>query len=227
MKRKVVVRTPSRILPLIGCVILVIAFSGCPQFTAPSWPTNYAPILTDQYVDAVGDEVSPIGVGTYPSVDVTDVALGMSGDYLYIRVDFSTNIPTAAQDVSGVWPSPSAYVMDHGFYFDLFVDAVPGPDISFRCKLRYGEGYVLYVLSGEIPPNLDPLVGVGEFGEGGSGYDYLIVRFDTSEFGSLFPRGTAVGTSFGSSANAYDSNKDGPVDSAGDMVTVGVWNIPN
>jgi hypothetical protein len=226
MKRKVVLQTLHRILPVAGCVILVMAYAGCPQFTAPPWPTNYAPILTDQYVDAVGDEVSPLGVGTYPSIDVTDVALGVDNDYLYIRVDFAVPIPTVHQDVSGVWPFPSEYVKDQGFRLNLNVDGQFGGDVLFTCKLRYGEGYVLYVLSVEVPANLDPLVGVGELGEGGSGYDYLIVRFDVSELGSLFPRGTAVTAGLDASADSVDAD-DNMADSAWDNVSVGVWNIPN
>lgn len=223
MESEVVSRALRRILLVAGCMILVMAFTGCPQFIAAPWPTNYAPILTDQFVDPVGDEMAP--VGAYPSIDVTDLALGVSDDYLYIRIDFSAPIPTAPQDVSGVWPSPADSVKDHGFSFILNVDGQPGFDILFNCKLRYGGGYMLYVLRIEVSPDLDPLVGVGELGEGGSGFDYLIARYDVSNLGSLFPRGTAVSTGFDTFAYAVDIEEN-PVDAASDFVNVGAWTIP-
>jgi hypothetical protein len=224
MERRVVSWALRRILFVVGCAALVFAFIGCPAFIPTPWPTNYAPILTDQFVDPGGDEMAPAGV--YPSIDVTDLALGISDDYLYIRVDFSAPIPTTPQDVSGVWPSPSESVKDHGFNFILNVDGQPGFDISFICKLRYGEGYILYAFRIGVSPDLEPLVAVGELGEGGSGFNYLIARYDVSNLGSLFPRGAAVSASFDASATAVDYDEN-TADAATDMVAVGIWTIPN
>jgi hypothetical protein len=64
-------------------------------------------------------------------------------------------------------------------------------------------------------------------GEGGSGYDYVIVRFNVSELRNLFPRGTAVSAGFRAFADSVDDDDRTTGDSAWDDVGVGVWNIPN
>ncbi len=216
------------ILLIVGVALLVIALVGCAQFSAPSWPVDYIPILTDQFPDPAGDEIVP--AGSYPSVDVTNLALGVFEDYLYIRVDYSAPIPTTAQDVAGIWPAPADSVMDHSFVLNLDVDAGPGFDIdvAFHCKLRYGEGYTIYILNTVIPASLDLLEGIGELGEGGSGFDFLLVRYDVSRLGSLFPRGATVSANFWSRAEDIDAEGGQPGDhEAIDPVGVGFWTIPN
>ena len=212
------------ILLIVGVALLVIALVGCAQFSAPPWPVDYIPILTDQFPDPAGDEIVP--AGSYPPVDVTNLALGVFEDYLYIRVEYSAPIPTTAQDVAGIWPAPAESVTDQSFVLYVDLDAGTGYDMAFVCKLRYGEGYTIYILNAVIQASLDPLEGIGELGEGGSGFDFLIVRYDVSRLGSLFPRGATVWVDFWSRAEDIDVD-DWQAGQATDPVGVGLWTIPN
>ena len=228
MEKAVLRRTLCRVLVAGSVAWLLVILTACEGFTAAPWPTDYVPIFlpASMFADPAGDEGSPLGIGTYPSVDITDVALGVSTEYLYIRVDFSTPIPSAPVDVSGVWPDPSKWVLNHGFTLFLNVDGQPGDDIIFRCKLRYGGEYLIATYRVDPAPNLNQLIGVGELGEGGSGFNYMIVRYYVEDLGDLFPRGVAVSASFSSFAESYQADREVPVDTAYDNTFLGAWTTP-
>ena len=67
----------------------------------------------------------------------------------------------------------------------------------------------------------------GECGEGGPGHDYVIIRYDVTKLGNLFPKGTNVqliswseATSFDSSGNEFYHHF------AFDDVGITTWTLP-
>ena len=69
---------------------------------------------------------------------------------------------------------------------------------------------------------------IGELIEGGQGYAYALVRFDTSNMGWYFPRGTVV--DIGGWAEAESYNADGSLKHhhlAFDQHTPSIWTTPN
>ena len=81
-------------------VALALMVHGCDSATGPeeSWPADLDAVFSTVFFDGVGDqEAIPAeregppysGPVPFPSVDVTRVAMGVEGDFLYLRVDFT------------------------------------------------------------------------------------------------------------------------------------------
>lgn len=187
---------------------------GAPLATAPplDWPAETGPLLTKASTDPVGDQTNdhpgarPPVLVPYAPADVTGIAFGVDGSYLYLRVDFAAAIPTgpvaiaaqpglAAQTVSS---QSLSLVMDADNDTQTGGGASPwleGVDLFFAISVKYGGQTLVYVnydfLDGDLHKNQRQLSGV--VGAGGPGYDYIIVRYDVSQLPpGFFPRGSQV-----------------------------------
>lgn len=67
----------------------------------------------------------------------------------------------------------------------------------------------------------------GEFGEGGPGHNYVIVRYNDAKLGSFFPRGTTVRVDSWTEAASFDSSGNEFYHHfAFDVLTNTTWTLP-
>ena len=197
--------------------VVVFVFYRTPE-PAP-WPEDYTPIFSYTINDAGSDFDEDISEAPtyidqvdYPAINITKVSLGVEGNYLYMRLDYAGEVPSLPFQIAATGDIEAQTVTCQGASVALDVDSNPdtgaefsGIEIFFSVNHDYGErseAYAKYNLSNaDDVQHLD-----GEAGEGGMGYDYVIVRYDTSGLGSFFPRGDTVMVEFWSEAESdlYD-----------------------
>ncbi|MFC1998520.1 hypothetical protein ACFLVR_02620 [Chloroflexota bacterium] len=189
--------------------VVVFVFYRTPS--PDPWPQDYSSIFSYAIDDPgsafdgdMSDAPAYIDEVDYPPINVIRVSLGVEGKYLYIRLDYAGGIPSFAIEVIASGNIEAQTVEAQGTNVALEVDNNPdtgaiGVDIFFAVNFDYGEQtqvYANYDFAGtnDIHKNNQHLE--GELGEGGMGYDYAIVRYDTSELGAYFPRGSTVMVEF-------------------------------
>ncbi len=177
------------------------------------WPLGYGLVFTKSGVDAVNDLTvahpgdGPAELVPFPSVDSSRVQMGIEGDYLYIRLDYAGVIPTRPVNIPASVGIEAQVVDAQAQSFVLNVDAddltgagaapwLEGVDLFFGVVFKYGVETLVYAnwdfLGGDIHLNQSQLI--GEVGEGGQGFDYVVVRYDVSLLpAAFFPRGQTVG----------------------------------
>lgn len=210
-----------------------------PRHPWPPWPNDYGVIFSKFITDPSNDLVpfmpdSPPYPVSYSPVDVTQVSLGVLGNYFYIRVDYTGTIPTASVDISEDPPVESQTVGEHDTTVLMDVDndgmtgGAMGEEVFFQVRFNYGRDTL-------VGAAYDPVPGTdnyqswfeGEFGEGGPGHDYVIIRYDVAKLGNLFPRGTNVQVISWSEAMSFDSSGNEFYHHfAFDDVGITTWTLP-
>ena len=193
-----------------------------------TWPADLAAVLTQSFPDGTGDLelMPPEQAGPpysdpvpYPPIDITEIAVGVEGEYLYMRVDFAGTIPTDVVHVAAAGEVEEQWVKNQGMNIALNTDGdiqtggggegVSGIDIFFAVSFDYGlrdQVYANYDFpDGDLHHNQQQVE--GELGDGGPGHDFALVRYDVSGLGSFFPGGQTVDV--GSWSEAESFNADG------------------
>ncbi|MDH3891638.1 MAG: hypothetical protein OEV49_11190 [candidate division Zixibacteria bacterium] len=213
------------------------------------WPANLDAILTDTFADSTDDQV---GLPTwqdgppysepvpFPSVDVTQIILGVDNGFLYMRVDFAGVIPSETVVIDSSGEIEHQNVTNQGMNIALNSDndldtgangeGVWGVDIFFAVGFTYGQHSMVYAnwdfSNHDVHLHNQQLY--GEAGLGGQGYDHVVVRYKISGLGSYFPLGTTI--EFGSWSEAESYNDDGSLKYhhfAFDPFTAVTWTIPS
>jgi len=218
------------------------------QFAAP-WPDDLDAVFTKVFEDATDDQVAlPVdmagppysGPVPFPPADVRRVSVGVDGRFLYMRVDYLGSIPI---DVVHQQPSgeiEDQWVKDQGMNIAMNVDGdidtgadgegVHGIDIFFAVAFDFGMRAKVYANwdfpDGDVHHHQNH--SEGELGIGGPGYDYAVVRYDTSTMGAFFPRGATVDVGSWSEAESFDA--DGSLKyhhfAFDRVIDGGTWTIP-
>lgn len=182
--------------------------TGYTIFPEP-WPADMSAVYASYVTDASGDlDIAPGGAPPYsspvdyPPVDVTGLSMGVDGDFLYIRYDFAGNLPQDEHEVaaSGEVEQQTVHNQSISINFnsdnDLTTGAggegIDGIDIFFALVLEYGIETKVYANYGFPDGDIHNHLGhaPGELGEGGSGYNYIVLRYKISDLGAYFPLGT-------------------------------------
>ena len=217
-------------------------------FEAP-WPEDLAATLTTVFTDGAGDQeaLPPEMAGPpysgpvpYPAVDVTEILLGADAEFMYMRVQFASTIPSAAVHVSEAGEIEEQWVRNQGMNVALNSDGdidtggggegVSGIDIFFAVGFEYGQKTSVYANwdfpDGDLHNQMNHML--GEVGEGGVGHDFVLVRYDISQLGAFFPRGATVDV--GSWSEAESFNQDGSLKyhhfAFDRVIDGGQWGIP-
>lgn len=207
---------------------------GAFQYNEP-WPADTDALMSffleDDAYDQIAKQAGPAyGPVEFLSIDLTEVSLGIDqlinsdGDtvtFLYMRVEFVGAIPDQPvhilPDTSGT--IEDQFVKNQGMNIALNTDdnmgtggggeGVSGIDIFFAVNFEYGVRAQIYANFGFAEGDLHIASGQieGELGEGGSGYDYAVVRYKVSEVADYFPLGVTV--DIGSWSEAESFNADG------------------
>lgn len=200
---------------------------GSDPFTydAP-WPEDIEAVLVTVFTDGEGDQeaLPPSMAGTpyaapvlFPSVDVTRVSLGVDGDYLYMKVEYAGPIPTGEVHIASSGEIEEQWVGNQGMNVAVNSDGdeqtggggegVYGIDIFFALSFEFGVGPMAYANwgfpDGDVHHNQGQTP--GEFGFGGPGTNFGIVRYDISELETYVPRGTTVDVGSWSEAESFDA----------------------
>jgi hypothetical protein len=195
--------------------VVVYVFYRVPA-TGP-WPGDYASIFTytindpgSNFDGIISEAPAYIDEIDYLPINVIKVSLGVEGKYLYMRLDYAGDIPPIPVGVTPSGNVEAQTIEAQGTNIALEVDNNPntgaiGTDIFFAINFDYGQRtqvYANYDFSGtdDIHENNQHLD--GELGDGGMGYDYVLVRYDTSGLGEYFPRGDTVTIKFWSEAQS-------------------------
>jgi len=202
-----------------------VTLIGCSDDGAASdpWPTDYGAVFTKFLNDPADDltgfsgESPPYPV-SLPSVDVTQISLGVQGNYLYIRIDYAGVIPTSPVLFPDNPPVEAQTVQNHVTNISMNTDndysigcvgvGFHGVDVLYTIYLGYGLAGVSVYAIYDCVSNTDNYRRqlIGEFGQGGPGYNYVIVRYNVLDLGILFPRGTTVDVGGWSEAYSIDLN---------------------
>ncbi len=196
---------------------------GTTTFDA-AWPADLATVLTTRFEDGVGDQeaMPPEQAGPpysaiipFPPVDIESIAMGVEGDFLYMRVDYAGVIPTESVRVPPGGEVAEQWIGTQGMSIALNTDGdmqsggggegVSGIDIFFAVAYDYGVRNNVYS-NWEFPDgdlHHQQNHREGEFGEGGPGYDYAVVRYDVSGLGAYLPFGEAVDIGSWSEAESF------------------------
>ena len=209
----------------LAAFILLACSDGGDDASAP-WPSDYSSVFS-KFIFDPADDLEPIADGplypvSLPSVDVVQVSLGVQGDYLYIRIDYAGVIPTAPVYIPYNPPVEEQAVHDH--QTNVVIN-----NVLYILRVGYGFSRPLVSALYDCVPSADICYGklVGELGEGGTGYDYAIVRHNVSDLGILFPRGANVGIDGWSEAMSYDSNGNELYHHyAFDSIDSSTWTLP-
>ncbi len=249
----------ARIGLLVGVTLLLAAcgsrdgddLAGLDEFSFPDpWPVNIDAVLATVFSDAIGDqELLPpdqdgppySGPVPFPAVDVSEIPVGVEGDFLYMRVDFAGPIPAAPVHIVASGEVEEQWVRNQGMNIALNVDGdagtggggegVSGIDIFFAVGFDYQRGVNLVYANWDFPDgdlhhNLQQMD--GELGQGGPGHAFALVRYDVSGLGSFFPRGGTVDIGSWSEAESY--NADGSLKyhhfAFDRVIDGGSWTIP-
>jgi len=197
-------------------ILVAFILSSCAT-DSPPWPSDYSEIFTKVYTDPendldIGVPGSPPYDLYYAPCDVTQVLLGVEGDYLYIRVDYAANIPLWPVFIPEDPPVEAQIVGNHGTGIYLDIDSNDmtgflGCDVSFGVGFEYGTRVLVgaqYDYSTIDEPAKSQIE--GELGEGGPGYKYSIGRINISGLGELFPKGTTVEIDVWAESMSFDFN---------------------
>ena len=193
----------------------VMVYIFYPKPVPDPWPEDYTSIFSYIIDDAgsdfdggISDAPTYIDEIDYPAANITKISLGIEGKYLYMRLDYASEVPSLPFQIAAEGNIEAQVVEAQGTSVALDSDNNPntgaefsGIEIFFSVNHDYGEkteAYAKYNLS-----NADSVLYLyGEVGDGGMGYDYVVVRYDTSGLGRFFPRGDTVMVEFWSEAES-------------------------
>ncbi|MFC1978991.1 hypothetical protein ACFLVP_03285 [Chloroflexota bacterium] len=195
--------------------VVVFVFYRTPA--SDPWPEDYTSIFSyaiddvgSDFDQEVSDAPTYIDQIDYPPINITKVLLGVEDNYLYMRLDYAGEVPSLPYQIIPAGEVEAQTVEAQGTNVVFEVDNNPdtgaiGVDIFFAVNFDYGKRtqvYTNYDFSGtdDIHENNQHME--GEVGDGGMGYDYVIVRYDISKLGSFFPRGNTVMVGFWSEAES-------------------------
>lgn len=192
-----------------------------------AWPADIEAVFTTSFSDPGGDqEALPVemagppysGPVPFPPVDVTEVQLGIEGDFLYMRVRYAGTIPTDVVHIAQAGEVEEQWVRNQGMNVAVNSDGAPsggsgegvaGIDIFFAVSFEYGVTSQIYANydfpDGDVHHHQYQIV--GELGLGGPGHDFAVARYDVSNLGPFLPRGIEVDV--GSWSEAESFNADG------------------
>ena len=183
------------------------------------WPQHHddPALFTASISDATGDfEIAsegPPSVIPFPPIDVTRVLLGVSGDYLYFRLEFDGIIPRAKPQISG--QTVQSHFADLGFDMDrnaatgASIGSIGGVDLILGTSIDYGREYIGFPNASFdfANNNADEAreTRYGEYRSGGPGTNFIVARFAISQFDpALFPHGDSVKVGGWSEAKSVD-----------------------
>ena len=207
-----------------------------------AWADGAAAAMAETLTDPTGDfEIGDQGAPPYASpvayspIDVTQVTFGMVDDFLYMQLDFNGIIPAGPQNVPADGEVEQQYVLAQSFSFALDTDnndgtggtggGIDGVDLCFSVHAAYGEGLQVTAAYG-LPAGPVDTRGAqlqGEFGAGGPGSSFVLVRFDVSGVSpTILPRGSVVEVGGWSVAESdlYDGLST-------DTLRTGSWAVPH
>ncbi|MEW8370219.1 MAG: hypothetical protein AB2602_10745 [Candidatus Thiodiazotropha sp.] len=175
------------------------------------WPDDINAVYSLTNVESSGDsEIAPGGAPPYtdpidyPPADLVALSMGIEGDYLYIRFDFAGTIPASENPVVASGEVEAQTVTGQGISVNFNSDndlstgaggeGIDGIDIFFAFSLEYGIPPFVYTNYGFPDGDIHHHLGHadGELGEGGPGYDYVVLRFLIPEFADYLPRGETL-----------------------------------
>jgi hypothetical protein len=177
------------------------------------WPEDYTSVLTftvDDPVSTYSGEVSGapayIDEIEYPAVNITTAAMGIDGDYLYIRLDYAANIPpypvmiAAEGNIEDQIVASQLTTIAFNTDGDADTGVECGAEMLLAVAFNYGDDTEVYGeydfdSSGEV--NL-----TGELGEGGMQYDYAILRYHILGLSTHFASGSTITVEFWSEAES-------------------------
>jgi len=214
------------------------------------WPPDLNVVLTTVFADGAGDQeaMPPAQAGPpysgpvpFAPVDVTQIAVGIDGDFLYMRVDYLGVIPTAVVHIPAAGEVEEQWVRNQGMNIALNSDGnlatggggegVSGIDIFFAISFEYGTRNLIYA-NWDFPGgdlHFPTYQMDGELGEGGPGFNYAIVRYRIANLGPFLPFGQTVDIGSWSEAESY--NADGSLKyhhfAYDRAIDGGSWTIPN
>ncbi len=221
----------------IAATAVLAVLTGCEKSTSPGgsggntfpdpWPSNMGAVLTTMFTDPAGDQqaLPPEQEGPpypgpvpFPAVDVTEIAMGVDGDFLYMRVQFAGPIPTADVHIPADGVVEEQWVRSQGMNVSLNSDGntatggagegVTGVDVFFAVGFRYGTQTLVYA-NWDFPDG-DVHHAVhnahGELGSGGPGHDFVVARYRVADLGAFFPRGELVDVGSWSEAESYNAD---------------------
>jgi hypothetical protein len=217
---------PRRVALLLAALGLSACHGSGASPSSPSIaaPANLESIFTLTIPDANGDfELAPAegppSVVQYAAADVSSVRLGMSGQYLYIQVNYAAAVPTAAATIPAQSGMSTQFVRRQSISFNFNVDGndhngasafpiITGIDIFFGFAITYGNGtpdvYAHWdFANGDIHQNRSQMN--GEVVQS-AGANTITARFDVSSLGSFFPRGANVVVGGWSEAESSDAS---------------------
>jgi len=214
LSRRLIIAASFFVVMALSFVMVYIFY---PKPATDLWPEDYTSILMYTIDDAgsafdedIFDAPSYLNEIDYPPINVTKVLLGTEGKYLYMRLDYAGEVPSLPFQIMANGNIEAQTVEAQGTNIALEVDNNPdtgavGVDIFFAVNFDYGERTQVYAnydfsSTDDIHENNQHLE--GEVGDGGMGYDYVIVRYDTSGLGEYFPRGDTVIVEFWSEAES-------------------------
>ncbi|MCU7943686.1 MAG: hypothetical protein KZQ87_13500 [Candidatus Thiodiazotropha sp. (ex Cardiolucina cf. quadrata)] len=179
-------------------------------FSEP-WPNDINAVYTATISESSNDyEVAPGGAPPYttpvhyPPVDVIGLSMGIDNGFFYIRFDFAGPIPTTAVPITATGEIEAQTVNGQGISVNFNSDGdintgaggegIDGIDLFFAFSLEYGEPPYIYTNYGFPDGDIHHHLGHsdGEMGEGGPGYDYVVLRFLISVFTDYFPGGNTL-----------------------------------
>lgn len=232
-------------MKLLFLTLLLLIMTSCTDddSSGASWPDSYDNIFTYTIVDQVDDLVlasseAPANIIPFPPMDVRKVSLGLNGGYLYMRVDYADTIPSAQVEI------PASATVEHQWVRNQSVsividsdnsdatgasgDSVKGVDIFFALNFAYGS-YTLHYANFDFPTtDIHKYNGStkGEFGEGGVGTDYAVIRFNQSDISSFIAPGKSVEIGGWAESESVDESGERKYHHfAFDSFSPGVWNI--
>ena len=186
------------------------AYINSVVFSDP-WPSDIHSVYTLTSSEPSGDlDIAPGGTPpysepvNYPPVDVTGLSMGIMEDFLYIRFDFAGVIPVAEDPVAASGEVETQTVLGQSISVNFNSDGdlatgaggegIDGIDIFFAFSLDYGHPPYVYANYGFPDGDIHHHLGHsdGELGEGGPGYDYVVLRFRISDFADYLPRGETL-----------------------------------
>ena len=190
------------------------------------WPVNPNSILTFTWEDDTNDIIlapgaQPPFIYPYPPVDIDKIKMGVDENHLYIKVEFVGEIPDEVIHIPAQNSVAEQWVKNQGMSVNMNSDGdeqtgaggegVKGIDIFFGLGFDYGkwsQAYANYGFpDGDIHHNQGQIEGV--IGEGGQGYDYVIIRFDISLLPAQYwPKGTTVDIGSWSEAESFDHDNN-------------------
>ncbi len=230
----------KRHLRWIPCAIAVLALTACQNGTGPvnpgppppttfeePWPEDMSTVWTESFSDGLGDQeaLPPEMAGppyadpvAFPAIDVTEIQLGVRGDFLYMEVRYAGPVPNDIVHVQPDGEIEEQWVTNQGMNIALNTDddqatggggeGVQGIDIFFAVGFDYGVRHNVYA-NWSFPDSdlhhpefhMD-----GELGQGGPGYDFALVRYEISQLPEVFfPIGLEVEIGSWSEAESFDA----------------------